>query len=58
MKRREKKSTLNAFSGGKEKQPPRISLEQYDQELIQAETEYQKGEYVRHEEFLKQIKKW
>lgn len=35
-----------------------ISLEQYNNELAEAEAEYEKGEYVTHEEVLKQMKKW
>ena len=36
----------------------RITVEQYNQELQEAEAEYEKGQYVSHEELLKQIKKW
>ena len=36
----------------------RISIEQYNKELEEAEAEFKKGEYVTHEEVLKQMKKW
>jgi len=36
----------------------RISLQQYNNELAEAEAEYEKGEYVTHDEVLKQMKKW
>lgn len=40
------------------KKVARISIEQYNQELQEAEAEYERGEYTSHEEFVKQIKKW
>jgi len=36
----------------------RVSIEEYNQELQEAETEFGKGEYTTHDEFVKQIKKW
>ena len=36
----------------------RISLEQYNRELDEAEAEVAKGEYVSHEELKKQMKAW
>jgi predicted transcriptional regulator len=39
-------------------QGERINVAQYNQELAEAEAEYEKGEYVTHEEMVKQIKKW
>jgi hypothetical protein len=36
----------------------RISIEQYNQELKEAESEYKKGEFISHEEFVKSTKKW
>ncbi|GAB2815645.1 hypothetical protein [Ferruginibacter profundus] len=39
-------------------QDEHINVEQYNQELAEAEAEYEKGEYVTHEEMVKQIKKW
>lgn len=35
-----------------------ISIEEYNQELREAEEEYKKGEYLPHEELLKEIEKW
>ena len=36
----------------------RISLEQYNRELDEAETEVAAGEYITHEELKKQMKAW
>ena len=55
----EKKSLLQmltTFLKGRE--ATRVSIEEYNQELKEAETEYEKGEYTPHEEFVKQMKKW
>jgi predicted transcriptional regulator len=57
----EKKSVLQmlkTFVKGRETKAARISIEQYNQELQEAEAEYERGEYATHEEFAKQIKKW
>ena len=57
----EKKSViqmLKTFIKGRLGNSGRISIEQYNQELQEAEGEYEKGEYTTHEEFVKQIKKW
>jgi hypothetical protein len=57
----EKKSVLQmlkTFLKGREARDTRVSIEEYNQELKEAETEYEKGEYTSHEEFVKQIKKW
>jgi len=35
-----------------------ISTEQYNNELAEAETEYKNGDFISHNEMLKQIKKW
>ena len=35
-----------------------ISIEQYNQELEEAEAEYETGEYISHEEMTNRIKKW
>lgn len=56
----EKKSViqmLKTFLKNKSAKPEHISIEQYNQELQEAETEYERGDYVTHEELLKQIKK-
>jgi predicted transcriptional regulator len=57
----EKKSVLQmlkTFVKGREAKATHVSIEAYNQELKEAETEYEKGEYTSHEEFIKQIKKW
>jgi hypothetical protein len=57
----EKKSVLQllkTFIKGREGNASRVSIEEYNQELQEAEAEYEKGEYTTHEEFVKQIKKW
>ena len=36
----------------------RISVEQYNQELEEAEAEIDRGEFVTHEELKKQMKAW
>jgi predicted transcriptional regulator len=57
----EKKSVLQmlkTFLKGRKTKATRIGIEQYNQELQEAEAEYEKGEYTTHEEFVKQIKKW
>jgi hypothetical protein len=57
----EKKSVLQmlkTFIKGREGKAYRISIEEYNQELKEAEAEYERGEYATHEEFVKQIKKW
>ena len=57
----EKKSVLQmlkTFVKGREAKIPRVSIEEYNQELHEAEAEYERGEYTTHEEFVKQTKKW
>lgn len=36
----------------------RISIEQYNKELDEAEAEMDRGEYISHEELKKQMEKW
>lgn len=36
----------------------RISIEQYNKELEEAEAEMDRGEYISHEDFKKQMDKW
>lgn len=56
----EKKSVvqlLKAFI--KEKGEGRaISIEEYNQELLDAESEFERGEYITHAQLLKSIKEW
>jgi hypothetical protein len=57
----EKKSVLQmlkTFVKGRTRKGSRISVEQYNKELEEAEAEFEKGEYISNEELLKQVKKW
>jgi len=38
--------------------PEKISLEQYNNELEEAETEYRAGDHITSEEMLKLIQQW
>lgn len=49
---------LKTFVKGRGEQASRISIEEYNQELLEAEEEYERGEYTTHESFVKLIKKW
>ena len=40
------------------KQEERISIEQYNKEIDEAEAEYKRGEFITHEQMLEKIKKW
>lgn len=35
-----------------------VSLKEYNDELEEAEAEFKKGNYITHEELLKQIREW
>jgi len=55
----EKKSILQmlkTFVKGRDGKISRASIEEYNQELREAEAEYERGDYTPHEEFVKQIK--
>lgn len=57
----EKKSVLQlikTFSNGRAEVSERISIEQYNKELAEAEAEYERGQYISHDEMLKQMKEW
>lgn len=57
----EKKSViqmLKTFLKGRGEKPQRISVEQYNKEIEEAEAEYERGEYITHEDLLKEMKKW
>jgi hypothetical protein len=57
----EKKSVLQmlkTFVKGRDGQVSRVSIEEYNQELKEAEAEYEREEYTSHGDFVKQIKKW
>ena len=36
----------------------RISIEQYNKEIEEAEAEFQNGEYITHEAMVKKVKQW
>lgn len=36
----------------------RISIEQYNRELDEAEKRIDSGKYIRHEDFIKEMKNW
>jgi len=48
---------FNKFKKGKKENPEHISIEQYNQELEEAEVEFSRGEYITHEELLDEVKK-
>jgi len=57
----EKKSLLQmlqTFLTGRKETTERISIEQYNKEIDEAEAEYERGEYITHEEMVKQLKQW
>ncbi len=57
----EKKSLLSvirSFLSIRNEATGHISIEQYNKELDEAEAEYEKGDYITHEEMMKQVKKW
>lgn len=51
------KSIIEQLIKWKEKNQ-RISIEQYNRELDEAEAEMDRGEYISHEDFKKQMKEW
>lgn len=36
----------------------RITIEQYNKEIEEAETEFENGDFISHEEMLRQMKQW
>jgi len=57
----EKKSAiemLKTFLQGRKRENTYTTLEEYNKELEEAEEGYQRGEFISHEEMIKQIKKW
>ena len=58
----QKKSLLamikNFLTSPSNESPNRISIEQYNKELDEAEAEFEKGEYITHEQIKKKIKQW
>lgn len=56
----EKKSVvqmLKTFINNRKQDKP-VSIEEYNQELLDAEAEFERGEYITHEQLLKSIKVW
>lgn len=49
---------LKTFIKGRKDSEQSVTLEQYNAELREAEAEYEKGDYVTHEQLLKSIEKW
>jgi predicted transcriptional regulator len=49
---------IKSFLNPPNKQPGIITIEAYNNELQEAEAEYDRGEYISHEEMRKQISKW
>jgi hypothetical protein len=57
----EKKSlirVIKSFLNLKKQTSGSISIEEYNQELAEAEEEYKKGETISHEEMKKLVKQW
>lgn len=36
----------------------RISIEQYNKEIEEAEAEFEKGDYITHDAMVKKVKQW
>jgi len=43
---------------GLQKEEEHISIEQYNNELGEAETEMDRGEFINHEDLKEEMKKW
>jgi len=59
--RLKKKSVLQIpkLTGKSEKgEPEHITMEQYNRELREEETEFQDGDYISHDQMLKLIRTW
>lgn len=48
---------LKAFIKRKNENP-NASIEEYNSELLAAETEFKKGNYITHDQLLNEIKSW
>ncbi|MGN8057742.1 hypothetical protein ACTJKN_15790 [Pedobacter sp. 22163] len=48
---------LKAFIKRKS-EDPNITIEHYNNELLAAETEFKKGNYITHNQLLNEIKSW
>ncbi|WP_257667734.1 hypothetical protein [Parapedobacter tibetensis] len=49
---------LKTFIKSRKEPAQPISIEKYNAELREAEAEYEKGDYVTHEQLLKTIQTW
>ena len=61
MDEQQKTSLLNmiqVFIKPSDNAPSTITIEEYNLELDEAEAEFERGEYITHEEMLQQIKQW
>ena len=47
---------IKSFVEGRSEKVERISVEEYNRAIDDAETEFERGEYITHDEMLKQIK--
>ena len=56
----QKKSLLNMIKTfvKPEEETESVNIEQYNQELAEAQEQYEKGDYITHEEMIRQIKQW
>jgi hypothetical protein len=54
---KQKKSLLELIKSFSN-QPEQISIEQYNQELAEAEAEYETGNYITSDDMLKLIHQW
>ncbi|RBQ01899.1 hypothetical protein [Pedobacter miscanthi] len=48
---------LKSFIKGK-KENQKITIEEYNNELLAAESEFKNGNYISHDELLNEIKSW
>lgn len=61
LKEAEKRSIilmLKTFLQTRKENAERISIEQYNKEIEEAEAEFERGDYITNEEMLRQIRRW
>ena len=51
-------SVIKSFLSLRNEHTTSISIEEYNKELDSAEAAFEKGDYISHEELLKQVKRW
>jgi len=57
----EKKSVIQMLQNFLKSRPGKgydLNIDEYNHEVNEAEQEYQRGEFVRHEDLLNEIEKW